>query len=64
VSPLFGTDDLSIGSHVSGTFIDWLTHNNARDEITLRFILFLNVICCTFISFMSFVLSFFVICVV
>jgi len=46
-SPLFGTD-VSIGSHVSCTIIDWLTHNNARDEITLQFILFLNVICCTF----------------
>jgi len=39
-SPLFGTDDVSIRSHVSCTIIDWLTHNNARDEITLRFISF------------------------
>jgi len=28
-------DDVSIGSHVSCTIIDWLMHNNARDEITL-----------------------------
>jgi len=42
-SPLFDTDDVSIGSHVSCTIIDWLTHNNAR-KIILRFILFLNII--------------------
>jgi len=47
-SPLFATDDVSIEFHVSYTIIDWLTHNNARNEITLRFISFLNVICCTF----------------
>jgi len=63
--PLFGTDDISIGSHVSCTIIDWLTHNNARNEFTLRFISFLNVICCTFCRLcysycrsLSFILSF------
>jgi len=50
-SPLFGTDDVSIGSHVSCTIIDWLTHNNARDDITLQFISF-------FKPFLSFVLPF------
>jgi len=63
-SPL-GTGDVSIGSHVSCTIIDWLTHYNARDKITLRFISFsLFVICYVvfvFLSFMSFVLPFFIV---
>jgi len=42
---LFGNDDIFIVSHVSYTIIDWLMHNNARDEITLRFITFFNRFC-------------------
>jgi len=60
-SPLFGTDDVFIGSHVSYTIIDWLMHNNARDEIKLRFISFFSCFCrsyCRSLSFMAFVLSF------
>jgi len=51
------------------TIIDWLTHNNARNEITLRFISFfkryLLYVChlcrsyCSSLLFMSFVLPFF-----
>jgi len=58
-STLFGTDDIFIGSHVSYTIIDWLMHNNARDEITLRFISFFNRYLLYVLSFMSFVLPFF-----
>jgi len=54
-SPLLSTDDVFIGSHVSYKIIDWLMHNNTRDEITLRFISFFQ----PFLSFMSFVLPFF-----
>jgi len=59
-SPLFGTDNIFIGSHVSYTIIDWLTHNNTRDKITLRFISFFQ----PFLSFMSFVLPFFAVHIV
>jgi len=44
----FDTDDVSIESHVSHTIIDWLTHNNAHNGITLQFVSFLNVICSLF----------------
>jgi len=33
--PLFGTDDIFIGSHVSFTIIGWLMYNNACNKITL-----------------------------
>jgi len=46
--PLFDTDDVFIGSHVLYTIIDWLMHNNARDEIIQFISFFLNVICCAF----------------
>jgi len=70
-SLLFGTD-VFIDSHVSYIIIDWLSHNNARDEITLRFISFfffkryllyvlsfISSVLPFFLSFMSFVLPFF-----
>jgi len=33
--PPLDNNDIFIGSHVSHTIIDWLTHNKARNEITL-----------------------------
>jgi len=40
-TPFLGTDNVSIGSHFVHNY--WLSRNNARDEITLRFISFLTV---------------------
>jgi len=64
-SPLFDTDDVSIGSHILCTIIDWLSHNNVRDEITVWFIsFFFKCYLLYVLSFMSFVLSFFIVYVV
>jgi len=45
-------------SHVSHTIIDWLTHNNARNEIALRFISFFSRFCHLCHSYCCFLLSF------
>jgi len=63
--PFFGTDNVSVGSHVSYTIIDWLMHNDARDKITLRFISFsFKRYLLYILLFMSFILPFFIVYVV
>jgi len=55
--PLLALTMFFIGSHISYTIINWLMHNNACDEIRLRFISFFSHR--SFLSFMSFVMLFF-----
>jgi len=62
-SPSLDADNIFIGSHVSHTIIDWLTHNNARNEIILRFIyLFIYFITLSVVRFIIHVVIYIVVC--